>query len=67
VKARPPFSPATTRRNPANESPIPAQAAGEIRSSPTAVANRAMKMGLVPMTIEAVDAFITLMPLMKKT
>ncbi len=44
---------------------MPAHPASEILSSPTAVASRAMKMGLVPMTIEAVDAFIRLTARMK--
>ncbi len=46
---------------------MPAQPAQVTRSSPTAVASRAMKMGLVPMTTEAVEAFIVSTPRMKKT
>ncbi|MBP1661671.1 MAG: hypothetical protein H6P95_2863 [Candidatus Aminicenantes bacterium] len=46
---------------------MPTQPAGGILSSPTTVASRAMKMGLVPMKTEAVEAGIMLTPLMKKT
>jgi hypothetical protein len=46
---------------------MPAQPAIGMRSSPTIVASTAMKTGLVPMMIEAVEAFIRLTPLMKTT
>ncbi|MCK7499728.1 MAG: hypothetical protein MZW92_62005 [Comamonadaceae bacterium] len=67
LRTMPPFSPETTRRMPAAEMAMPAQPAGEIRSFPTAVARRAMKSGLVPMTTETADASIRAMAWMKKS